>query len=122
MAALCLLTQNDEIHAIADPLVGGYVRSDPATTEPWQTMLQENSAGNSPVRVPVFVGQGEADELVLPSATEDYVKLLCTQNAEVTFHRYPGVTHGLAAYASLPDLLLWLPTLDGDRAEADGCR
>lgn len=122
MAALCLLTQNEEIHAIADPLVGGYVRSDPATTEPWQTMLEENSAGNSPLRVPVFVGQGEADELVLPSATEGYVKLLCTQNAEVTFHRYPGVSHGLAAYACLPDLLLWLPTLDGDRAEADGCR
>ncbi|PQZ61045.1 MULTISPECIES: S9 family peptidase [unclassified Microbacterium] len=121
MAALCLLTQNKEIHAIADPLVGGYVRSDPATTQPWQTMLQENSAGNSPIRVPVFVGQGEADQLVLPSATEGYVKLLCTQNADVTFHRYPGVTHGLAAYAALPDLLLWLPTLDGDRPSADGC-
>ncbi|WP_426168903.1 alpha/beta fold hydrolase [Microbacterium sp. DWRC1-3] len=121
MAALCLLTQNAQIHAIADPLVGRYVRSDPATTEPWQTMLQENSAGNSPLRVPVFVGQGEADELVLPSATEGYVKLLCTQNTDVTFHRYPDVTHGLAAYAALPDLLLWLPTLGGGRPAADGC-
>jgi pimeloyl-ACP methyl ester carboxylesterase len=122
MAALCLLTQNEDIHAIADPLVGGYVRSDPATTEPWQTMLRENSAGNSPIGVPVFVGQGEADELVLPSATEGYVKLLCTQNADVTFHRYPDVTHGLAAYAALPDLLLWLPMLDGDHPPSDGCR
>ena len=84
-------------------------------------MLQENSAGNSPLRVPVFVGQGEADELVLPSATEGYVKLLCTQNTDVTFHRYPDVTHGLAAYAALPDLLLWLPTLGGGRPAADGC-
>lgn len=122
MAALCLLTQNEELHAIADPLVGGYVLSDPATTEPWQTMLQENSAGNSPIRVPIFVGQGEADKLVLPSATEGYVDLLCSQDADVTFHRYPDVTHGLAAYAALPDLLLWLPTLDGDRPPADGCR
>lgn len=122
MADLCLLTQNDEIHAIADPLVGGYVRSDPATTEPWRTMLQENSAGNSPMRVPVFIGQGEADELVLPSATAGYVALLCAQNADVTFHRYPDVPHGLAAYAALPDLLRWLPTLHGDRSPADGCR
>lgn len=121
MASLCLLTQNEEIHAIADPLVGGYVRSDPATTEPWQTMLQQNSAGDSPVTVPVFVGQGEADELVLPSATEGYVKLLCTQNADVTFHRYPGVSHGLAAYAALPDLLLWLPTLDQERQPPTAC-
>ncbi|PRA83430.1 alpha/beta fold hydrolase [Microbacterium sp. MYb66] len=122
MAALCLLTQNEEIHEIADPLVGAYVTSDPASTEPWQTMLEENSAGNSPISVPVFVGQGEADELVLPSATEGYVKLLCSQNADVTFHRYPDVTHGLAAYASLPDLLLWLPTLGSQRSPGDGCR
>jgi hypothetical protein len=48
MAALCLLTEADQIHAIADPLVGGYVTADPATTEPWQTLLRENSAGNQP--------------------------------------------------------------------------
>ncbi|MFK3679155.1 alpha/beta fold hydrolase [Microbacterium sp. NPDC090218] len=121
MAALCLLTQTKELHAIADPLVGQYVRSDPATTEPWQTLLRENSAGGSPITVPVFVGQGEADELVLPSATEGYVKLLCAQSADVTFHRYPDVTHGLAAYAALPDLLLWLPTLSGHRTPAADC-
>lgn len=121
MAELCLLTQTKELHAIADPLVGGYVTSDPATTEPWQTLLRENSAGGQPLTVPVFVGQGEADELVLPSATEKYVELLCSQQADVTFHRYPDVTHGLAAYAALPDLLLWLPTLGGSRAPAADC-
>ena len=121
MAALCLLTQTSEIHAIADPLIGGYVRSDPATTEPWQTLLQENSAGGSPLKVPVFVGQGEADELVRPSATEGYVALLCTQGVDVAFHRYPDVTHGLAAYAALPDLLLWLPMLGGDDPPHSDC-
>ena len=122
MAALCLLTQTNDIHAIADPLIGGYVRSDPATTEPWQTMLRENSAGSTPLTVPVFIGQGEADELVRPSATEGYVALLCSQDVDVTFHRYPDVTHGLAAYAALPDLLLWLPTLGGDRPPRSDCR
>lgn len=121
MAELCLLTQTKELHAIADPLVGGYVTSDPATTEPWKTLLQENSAGGQPLAVPVFVGQGEADELVLPSATEKYVTLLCSQQADVTFHRYPDVTHGLAAYAALPDLLLWLPTLGGAREPSKDC-
>ncbi len=121
MAALCLLTQTEEIHAIADPLIGGYVTSDPATTEPWQTMLRENSAGGQPLTVPVFVGQGEADELVHPEATAGYVQLLCAQGADVAFHRYPGVTHGLAAYAALPDLLVWLPTLDGERGSAGVC-
>lgn len=122
MAALCLITQTNELHTIADPLVGGYVTSDPATTEPWQTLLLENSAGGQPLTVPVFIGQGEADELVLPSATERYVKLLCSQKTDVIFHRYPDVTHGLAAYAALPDLLLWLPTLGSVRSPAGNCR
>jgi pimeloyl-ACP methyl ester carboxylesterase len=121
MAALCLLTENKELHAIADPLVGGYVTSDPATTEPWKTMLEENSAGGQPLTVPVFVGQGEADELVRPTATEGYVKLICSQGADVTFHRYPQIDHGLAAYAALPDLLLWLPTLGSSRTPSSGC-
>lgn len=58
MAALCLLSQNNEIHAIADPLVGGYVTSDPGTTEPWKTLLTENSAGGESIGIPIFVGQG----------------------------------------------------------------
>ncbi|MFS0893727.1 alpha/beta fold hydrolase [Microbacterium sp. 179-I 3D3 NHS] len=121
MAELCLLTETKELHAIADPLVGGYVTSDPATTEPWQTLLAENSAGGEPLTVPVFVGQGEADELVRPTATEGYVQLLCSQKADVTFHRYPDVDHGFAAYAALPDLLVWLPTLGSPRTPAADC-
>jgi pimeloyl-ACP methyl ester carboxylesterase len=119
MAELCLLAQNEQIHAIADPLVGGYVTSDPATTEPWQTMLRENSAGASPITVPVFVGQGEADELVIPSATEEYVARLCAQKTNVSFHRFPGVDHGFAAYASVPALLLWLAELESGTPEGN---
>lgn len=111
MAEMCLLTQTDEIHAIAGPLVGGYVTSNPSTTEPWQTMLQENSAGGAPITVPVFVAQGEADTLVIPSATVQYVDLLCSQKTDVSFHRLPDVDHGLAAYAAVPELLVWLADL-----------
>lgn len=121
MASMCLLSENTRIHAIADPLVGGYVTSDPATTEPWRTLLTENSVGSSPLDVPVFVGQGLADELVRPAATEDYVALLCSQGADVVFRRYPGVGHGLAAYAALPDMLGWLGDLSAGRAPPTTC-
>lgn len=121
MAALCLLSENREIHAIADPLIGGYVTSDPSTTEPWKTLLTENSAGAEPITVPVFVGQGLADELVKPSATEDYVQLLCSQGADVSFHRYPDVNHGFAAYASLPDMLVWLEHIGSGQRPATTC-
>lgn len=122
MAALCLLSQNSEIHAIADPLIGGYVVSDPSTTEPWSTLLAENSAGGQPLPVPVFIGQGLADELVKPTATEDYVALLCSQKATVEFHRYAGVNHGFAAYASLPDMLSWMSSVDAGRTPPTTCK
>lgn len=121
MAALCLLTQSHQIHAIADPLVGGYVTSDPATTEPWQTLLKENSAGGQEIDVPIFVGQGMADELVVPSTTRDYVKLLCAQQADVVLHEFPGITHALAADASIPELMLWLAQVDTDNHPNSTC-
>lgn len=121
MAALCLLSENKEIHAIADPLIGGYVTSDPSTTEPWKTLLSENSAGSTPITVPVFVGQGLADQLVKPAATEDYVRLLCSQKVEVSFHRYPDVDHGLAAYAALPEMLIWLSGVTTGAAPTSDC-
>ena len=36
-------------------------------------MLAENTPGATPLGVPLFVAQGEADTLVLPSATQGFV-------------------------------------------------
>ena len=105
MAALCLLAQHDEIHAIADPLMGKYVTNNPATTEPWATLLRENSAGASPIDAPVFVGQGLADVLVIPAATRKYVAALCAAGEAVTFAEYKGVSHAFAGYVALPDAM-----------------
>lgn len=121
MAALCLLSENAELHAIAGPLIGGYVTSDPATTEPWQTLLQANSAGNAPITVPVFVGQGLSDALVVPSSTRAYVASLCAAGTDVVFRTFPGVDHGLAAYAALPEVLPWFAAVDGGRTPASTC-
>ena len=121
MNEFCLLTETDRIHEIAGPLVGGYVRSNPATTEPWQTLLRENSAGAAPITVPVFVAQGEANELVVPSVTEQYVKRLCADGTDVVFHRMPGVDHGLAGYAALPEMLPWLGEVQAGRGPLGNC-
>jgi pimeloyl-ACP methyl ester carboxylesterase len=105
MAAMCLLTENDELHAIADPLIGGYVTSDPSTTEPWKTILTENSAGGSPLGVPVYVAQGLDDTLVIPTATADYVRDLCSAGESVQFEEFTGTTHGLIALTAVPSVL-----------------
>jgi hypothetical protein len=87
MANLCLLGDNLRLHAIARPLIGAYVRSDPSTTPPWSTMLAENTPGPPPAGLPVFVAQG---------------------GARMTFREYPTETHGTIADAALPDVMAFL--------------
>lgn len=121
LTSLCLLTQGSQLHAIAKPLIGNFVNSDPATTEPWKTLLAENSAGASALGVPVFIAQGLADDTVDPSATEDYVKRLCDTGERVEFYTYEGITHLLAAEVSLPRLLPWFAAALDGRAETTTC-
>ena len=121
IAEMCLLTQNKEIHAIAEPLVGGYVTSNPATTEPWATMLAENSAGNAPINVPMFVAQGDSDTLVIPAITSEYVNRLCAAGEHVEFVTYPNTTHGLIATKALPTVVPWLTDALNGNATTSTC-
>jgi pimeloyl-ACP methyl ester carboxylesterase len=113
---LCLLTQNAEVQKLADPLVGDFVTADPSTTEPWKTMLEENSASGSAVHVPIFIAQGLADALVIPQATIDFVQRLCDAGEQVDFRTFDGVDHGFIADVAIPDLLAWIGDVRNDRA------
>lgn len=108
MNSLCLLSQMDELHAIAQPLVGSFTTADPVTTEPWTSLLVENSAGGRAFDAPLFVAQGLADTLVVPSATEDFVAHEKSLGIDVEFHPIAIADHGTIAYLALPGLLAWL--------------
>lgn len=102
---LCLLSQNQQIHDITQPLIGGFVTADPATTEPWKTILTENSAGGAALGVPTLVAQGLDDKLVIPAATADYVRDACRRGESIQFNRLPGITHATVALASVPAVI-----------------
>jgi len=108
MEQLCLLGQNSELHDIAKPLVGSYLSGDPSTTEPWASLLQENTPGAAPLGVPLFIAQGEKDGLVRPAATEAFAKQLCAQGEQVAFHGYASATHGTVVIHAMPDVRTWL--------------
>jgi acetyl esterase/lipase len=112
MSQLCLFGQNSELHSIATPLIGGFLAGDPATTEPWATLLAENSAGAAGLPVPLFVAQGDSDVLVRPEITADFVADERALGTEVTFETLEGTTHATVAIRALPKLLQWLGTLD----------
>ncbi|BDI22088.1 alpha/beta fold hydrolase [Herbiconiux sp. L3-i23] len=107
MSDLCLLGQNSELHDIATPLIGGFLKASPTETEPWAQMLSANSPGKKALPGPVFIAQGESDELVRPSSTADFAKRQCELGADVTFLPLPDTNHGMVADRALPTLMPW---------------
>jgi pimeloyl-ACP methyl ester carboxylesterase len=108
MAALCLFGQNKELHEIGEPLIGHYLSADPNTTEPWADLLAQNSPGAAKLPVPLFVAQGDDDELVRPEITASFVARQRSLGAEVAFEKIEGTGHGLVAVRALPQLMAWL--------------
>lgn len=121
MASLCLFGQLLQLHGIARPLVGRYLRSDPGTTQPWATLLAENTPGSSPLGIPLYVAQGDKDALVVPSATEQYVSRLCAAGEHVTLRLYAGATHGTIAFRAMSDVSAFLTASPAGRPPASTC-
>ncbi|WP_205649430.1 S9 family peptidase [Agromyces sp. LHK192] len=108
MADLCLLGQNSELHDLGQPLIGNFVSSDPATTEPWASLLARNTPGADGFTIPLFVAQGATDTLVHPDLTKAYVERQQSLGTDVTFLSIPDTGHGLVADRAMPTLMPWL--------------
>jgi pimeloyl-ACP methyl ester carboxylesterase len=108
MNRLCLLPHLAELHRIGEPLVGDFFSVDPTTTEPWASLLAENSAGTREIAAPVFVAQGAEDELVLPADTDAFVQTARQRGDDVHLAVVPHATHATIAYLALPALDRWL--------------
>jgi pimeloyl-ACP methyl ester carboxylesterase len=121
IAPKCLLRDVSELHDLAKPAVGDFFAVDPSTTEPWKSILADNTPGGSPIDVPILVTQGDRDELVLPATTEQFVGALCARNEHVEYHTYEGIDHGLVGERTVPLLLPWLAQVLADRAPASTC-
>ncbi len=108
MNALCLLTHTKQLHRIAEPVVGRFFLADPTTTEPWATLLRENSAGAAPFAAPLFVAQGLKDQLVVPDDTKRFAAHERRLGIDVTYHQIGIADHATVAYLALPALARWL--------------
>jgi alpha-beta hydrolase superfamily lysophospholipase len=117
----CLLSDMRAIHRIAAPAVGDFFAVDPATTEPWRTLLEENTPGGEPIDVPVLITQGDADQLVIPDTTEEFVRRLCGEGEHVTYRTYEGIDHGLVGERTVPLLIPWLGDVLAARTTPNTC-
>jgi alpha-beta hydrolase superfamily lysophospholipase len=118
---LCNLTQDQQILDIATPLAGTFYVDDPGSVEPWQTLLNENTAGQTTIDSPVFIAQGEADTVVIPDTTAELAKAYCGLGVDVTLKSYPGVTHELIGYKSAADVAAWMAEVLAGSAPPGTC-
>ena len=82
--------------------------SDLTSREPWRTLLAENTIGALPPSMPVFLAQGDADQVIQPAVTRGYMQTLCAAGSRVTFLSLPGVGHGTAAMKSALAAIGWI--------------
>ncbi|MDQ1546202.1 MAG: hypothetical protein QOH69_1106 [Actinomycetota bacterium] len=121
MAKLCLVTGHDELHSRAGKLLGGYLAGDPATTQPWADLLQQNTPGQTPLTVPLLVAQGETDTLVRPTATSAFVTHECSIGTRVNFIRIPKTGHGLVALRAMPTVMQFFAQLSKGSTPSSVC-
>jgi acetyl esterase/lipase len=110
-AEQCLESPGDALSLQKDakPLqAGGFLKIDPVKTEPWRSIMEENSTGKQRIPVPVFIAQGTADTTVNPAVTKQYGGVLCKQGTPVHFVEMPGTTHTFAAKNSVSAALQWM--------------
>lgn len=124
LAADCLDTIVDlvERRGPARTLDAGFLSvPDLTAVEPWGGYMTANTPGPTPRGLPVFIAQGEADQLVLPRVTETYIGRLCADGRDVTILMMPGVNHGDAGFRSAPTAIPWLTDRFNGVAAANHC-
>ena len=81
---------------------------DLAEEPPFRSLLAENTPGRLPPDIPIFLAQGTADKLVIPSITRDYAAKLCAAGSRVAFDWLPGVGHGFAGRDAANAAVAWI--------------
>jgi acetyl esterase/lipase len=93
----------------------------PATVEPWKSLLVQNTAGDLPADLPVFLSQGLSDGLVRPAVTEAYKQRLCKAGSKVRLLLMPGVSHGFIGYDSADAAADWIADRFHGKAPPSDC-
>jgi alpha-beta hydrolase superfamily lysophospholipase len=109
MAGRCLAEPAVFVSVVETMLFDQPVFSSSPTSGALGERLRENTPLD-PMPVPLFIGQGATDALVLPDAQAAYVKRRCRLGDTLQYRTYPGRDHvGVVADDSplVPELVAW---------------
>ena len=109
LAEQCIQTQTQMLALVpeAELLKIQFLRAQPWETEPWATILAENTPGGALIAAPVLIAQGADDPLVLPVVQQAFVDRWCARGQSIEYQVYEGVGHLDAGHASAADVSRW---------------
>jgi pimeloyl-ACP methyl ester carboxylesterase len=82
----------------------------PNSLDALKPAVDKNIPGST-FTMPVFLAQGDADIVVLPTISQAYAAKLCAAGVNLTFKTYPGVGHFDVVGASDQDVLAWMTAI-----------
>jgi alpha-beta hydrolase superfamily lysophospholipase len=97
-----------------------FLAVDPLTTEPWQTIISDNST-RGPIAVPMLITHGTADGIIPFAASETEVALRCGLGEAVQFLRIPEGSHQDALDATATVTVGWIEDRFAGRPAPSSC-
>lgn len=90
--------------------------------ETWADLITENTPGAQPNQPPLFIGHGEADDVIPIAGSEQYVKELCAAGNSVEFKTYPGATHFSVVADATQDIVDFFDTVRSGKPAPINCQ
>jgi acetyl esterase/lipase len=87
----------------------------------WANLITENTPGDQPEQPPIFIGQGDADDVIPIAGSEHYAEDLCAAGNSVQLHTYPGATHFTVVPAATQDVVDFFAAVRAGKAPATSC-
>jgi len=93
----------------------------PLAVPSFAALLEQNTAGTVATTAPMFIAQGDRDELVPKPTTDRYVQRACAVGDRLLYRVYPGQDHIGARDASVADIQAWMAARVAGRPAPSSC-
>ena len=79
-----------------------------AAIDPWRARVAASAVGAVPIGVPLLMSEGDADNLVAPAVTRDFVARACARGERLGYIEVPGGDHAGNPAALQEEVVAWL--------------
>ncbi len=120
LGAFCITGENAQLASEFAPYFAApFFARDPTATVTWRARIDQNTP--SAPNVPVFISQGLADTVVLPSTTSLLENRWCAAGTRITVDWVPGATHFTVPSLTAPAAVNWLAARFAGEPASSSC-